>query len=119
MQDYAHVLGNAIKQARLDQRLTQFEVAESIQADERTIANIEHYRGNPKLEILWPLLRVLNIDANAVFYPEHTRDNSAALQFQLFLTQCTEEELQLLLPICESVINSFRSTKGKVIKKRK
>lgn len=67
MQEYVHILGDAVKQARLGLKLTQFEVAESIDADERTIANIEHYKGNPKLEILWPLLRALEIDANAVF----------------------------------------------------
>lgn len=119
MQDYARALGDAVRQARLDHRLTQAGVAESIHADERTIANIEHYKGNPKMEILWPLLRALGIDANTVFYPEKASETSAALHLQLFLSQCTEEELQLLLPICESVINSYRSTQGKEIKKRK
>ena len=116
MQEYVHVLGDAVKQARLDLRLTQFEVAASIDADERTIANIEHYKGNPKLEILWPLLRTLCIDANTVFYPEKARDTNAALQLQLFLSQCSEEELQLLLPICAAIISSYRSTQGKEIK---
>lgn len=64
MQEYVHVLGDAVKQARLDLRLTQFEVAKSIHANERTIAYIEHYKGNPKMEILWLLLRALGIDAN-------------------------------------------------------
>lgn len=113
MQEYVHVLGDAVKQACLGLKLTQFEVAESIDANERTIANIEHYTGNPKLEILWPLLRALEIDANAVFYPEKARDTSTALH----LSQCTEEELQLLLPICETVISAYRSTQGKEIKK--
>lgn len=119
MQEYVYVLGDTVKQARLDRKLTQADVAESIHADERTIANIEHYKGNPKLEILWPLLRALAIDANAVFYPEQARDSSASLQLQLFLSQCTEEEVQLLLPICETVISSYRSKQGKEIKKRK
>ena len=119
MQEYVHVLGDAVKQARLDLQLTQFEVAETIHADERTIANIEHYKGNPKMEMLWPLLRALGIDANTVFYPEKARDTSAAHQLQLFVSQCTEEELVLLLPICESVISSYRSTQGKKIRNRK
>lgn len=119
MQDYAHVLGDTIKRARLSRKLTQFEVAESIHADERTIANIEHYKGNPKLEILWPLLRTLDVDANAVFYPEQAGDTDVAVQLRLFLAQCTEEELQLLLEICKSVISSFRSSCGREIKKQK
>lgn len=119
MQEYVHILGDAVKQARLDLKLTQFEVAESIDANERTIANTEHYKGNPKMEILWPLLRTLGIDANTVFYPEKDRGTSAAHQLQLFLSQCTKEERQHLLPICETVISTYRSTQGKEIKKRK
>ena len=119
MQEFVHVLGDAVKQARLDLKLTQSEVAESIDADERTIANIEHYKGNPKMEILWPLLRTLEIDANTVFYPEKAENSSEMVQMQLLLSQCSEEELRLLLPICESVLSSFRSAQGKMITKRK
>lgn len=119
MQDFAHVLGNAVKKARYDLKLTQSEVADSIQADERTIANIEHYKGNPKLEILWPLLRALSIDANAVFYPEQNETFKEALQFQVFLSQCSEDEIQLLFPICQSVIAAYRSSQGKYTIKKK
>ena len=93
MQDFAHVLGNAVRKARHDLKLTQSEVADSIQADERTIANIEHYKGNPKMEILWPLLRALSIDANAIFYPEQAERFKGALQLQMLLSQCSEDEI--------------------------
>ena len=115
MQEFAYTLGNVVKQARLGQKLTQLEVAERIQADERTILNIAHYKGNPKLEILWPLLRTLEIDANTVFYPEKSRDSSDMTRLQLLLADCSEDELKLLLPICESVLDAFRSVQGKMI----
>ena len=115
MQEFTYTLGNVVKQARLGQKLTQLEVAERIQADERTILNIEHYKGNPKLEILWPLLRTLEIDANTVFYPEKARDSSDMTRLQLLLADCSEDELKLLLPICESVLDAFRSVQGKMI----
>ena len=115
MQEFAYTLGNVVKQARLAQKMTQLEVAERIQADERTILNIEHYKGNPKMEILWPLLRALSIDANTVFYPERTHDDSDMMRLQMLLSECREEELKLLLPICESVLNAFRSATAKMI----
>lgn len=117
MQEYVYVLGDVVKRARLELKLTQFEVAGSINADERTIANIEHYKGNPKFEILWPLIRSLRIDANEVFYPEKAKETCVSFQLQLFLSRCSEEELQLLLPICEAVINAYRSKQGKEIKR--
>ena len=115
MKEFAYTLGNVVKQARLTQKMTQLEVAERIQADERTIINIEHYKGNPKLEILWALIRVLGIDANAVFYPEKAHENSDLKRLQMLLEDCSDEELSLLLSICESVLDAFRSAQGKTI----
>ena len=115
MQEYAYTLGNAVKQARLGLKLTQLEVADRIQADERTILNIEHHKGNPKLEILWPLLRALKIDANTVFYPERSLESNDMIRLLILLADCNEDEIKLLLPICESVLDAFRSAKGKMI----
>ena len=117
MQEYAYTLGNAVKQARLELKMTQLEVADRIQADERTILNIEHYKGNPKMEILWPLLRALGIDANVVFYPEKALKSNDMVRLQKLLGECSEEELKLLLPICESVLAAFRSVRGTMITK--
>ena len=115
MQEFAYTLGNVVKQARLGQKLTQLEVAERIQADERTILNIEHYKGNPKMEILWALIRVLGIDANAVFYPEKAHDNSDMKRLRMLLEDCSDAEVSMLLSICESVLDAFRSAQGKMI----
>ena len=115
MQEFAYTLGNVVKQARLGQKMTQLEVAERIQADERTILNIEHYKGNPKMEILWALIRALGIDANTLFYPEKAHESSDLYRLQLLLNECSDEELSLLLSICESVLSAFRSAQGKTI----
>ena len=115
MQEFAYTLGNVVKKARLAQKMTQLDVAERIQADERTILNIEHYKGNPKMEILWALIRALGIDANTVFYPEKAHENSELHRLQLLLEDCSDEELSLLLSICESVLAAFRSAQGKTI----
>ena len=115
MQEFAYILGNAVKQACRGLKMTQLEVAECIQADERTILNIEHYKGNPKLEILWALIRALGIDANAVFYPEKAHESNHRLRLQLLLDGCSEEELKLLLSVSESVLDAFRTAQGKMI----
>ena len=115
MQEFAYTLGNVVKQARLAQKVTQLEVAERIQADERTILNIEHYKGNPKMEILWALIRALGIDANAVFYPEKAHESNDLHRLQQLLNDCSDEELSMLLSICESVLSAFRSAQGKTI----
>ena len=60
---YSHPLGDAVKVARSELVLTQEQVAVKIDADVRTVMNIENYKGNPKMETLFPLIRLLKIDA--------------------------------------------------------
>ena len=70
MLDYRIALGNAIKAARTELNLTLNEVADLINSDSRTVLNIENYKGNPKMEKLFLLIRSLHIDPSIVFYPE-------------------------------------------------
>lgn len=92
MSDYAHTLGDAVKRARGKSGLTQSEVADAANVDVRTVLNIENYKGNPKMEVLYPLIRVLKIDTKEVFYPEMQRESPALSQLRLLIEDCTEEE---------------------------
>lgn len=56
MLDYSHSLGDAVKRARGELGLTQREVADKVDIDVRTVLNIENYKGNPKLIVLFPLI---------------------------------------------------------------
>ena len=109
MLDFTRPLGDTVRKARTEQGLTQASIAERIDIDSRTIINIERYKGNPTLEILYPLVRALNIDPWDIFYPEMKHDESALRQINLFLRNCSEEELKVLLPICQTVIETLRS----------
>ena len=85
MPDYSHPLGDAVRRARMKLDLTQSEVAESIDVDVRTVLNIENYKGNPKMEVLYPLVRVLKIDAREIFNPEMCREAPALRQLRLLI----------------------------------
>lgn len=89
MSDYAHTLGDAVKRARGKSGLTQSEVADAANVDVRTVLNIENYKGNPKMEVLYPLIRVLKIDTKEVFYPEMQRESPALSQLRLLIEDCT------------------------------
>ena len=110
MQDYVHILGNLVRQERLKTGMTQDELAERVGIDSRTILKIENHRGNPKMEVLFPLIRALNIDANLVFYPESYEHSTALKQFQIFLSQCSDEEIQSLHQICQAVLSVLKNS---------
>ena len=108
MPDYSKPLGDVIKSARKRMDLTQNEVADSIDVDVRTIINIENYKGNPKLEVLYPLIRSLKIDSREIFYPEMQRESPALRQLRLLVEDCSEEEATTIIPVLQSVIAALR-----------
>lgn len=109
MHNHMHALGNVIKSRRTELGLTQGELAERINVDPRTILNIENQKGNPKMEVLFPLIRELKIDPTAIFYPEIYRDSEALTKLQMTLSQCSNEEIRSLIPICEAVLSVLRA----------
>ena len=74
----------------------------------RTIINIENYKGNPKLEVLYPLIRSLKIDAREIFYPEMQRESPALRQLRLLVEDCSEEEAATIIPVLQSVVAALR-----------
>ncbi|MBR0026549.1 MAG: helix-turn-helix transcriptional regulator [Clostridia bacterium] len=109
MPDYSYVLGDAIRSARSKLDLTQGEVADAIDVDVRTVLNIENYKGNPKMEVLFPLVRALKIDANEIFYPELEHKDPAISQLRLLIEDCSEDEAAAMIPIVQAILTAFRT----------
>ena len=115
MPDYSKPLGDVIKSARKRMDLTQNEVADSIDVDVRTIINIENFKGNPKLEVLYPLIRSLKIDAREIFYPEMQRESPSLRQLRLLVEDCSEEEAAAIIPVLQSVVAALRDKNATTI----
>ena len=112
MPEYAKPLGNAIRQARLKSGLTQVAVAEKVGIDQRTVLNIENGNGNPKMEVLYPLVRALEVDPWEIFYSELEHDNEAFRKLRIMLKDCNNAEIAALLPIVDAAITIVK-TKGR------
>lgn len=108
MHDYSHPLGDAVKRARGKLDLTQSEVADLADIDVRTVLNIENYKGNPKMEVLYPLIRALKIDAREIFNPEIRRESPALRQLRVLIEECSEEEAAAIIPVFQSVLTALR-----------
>lgn len=112
MPDYSRPLGDAVKRARGKLGLTQNEVAKAIGKDSRTVLNIENYNGNPKMEVLYPLIRYLHIDSREIFNPEMQRENPAIQELRLLIEDCSEDEAKRLIPIFKSVFSALREKRA-------
>lgn len=109
MKQYSRFLGDAVKRARGASGLTQREVADKMNKDVRTVLNIENYKGNPKLEVLYPLVRALNMDPREIFYPNMQRESPAIGKMRLMLADCSEDQILDLLPIVEAALRIIKA----------
>ena len=116
MPEYSRPLGDAVKRARGKLNLTQNEVADLLNIDARTILNIENYRGNPKMEILYPLVRTLKLDTREIFNPEMQRDTPSLCQLRLQIEDCNEEEAAIIIPVLQTILAALRNKNATPIK---
>lgn len=116
MPEYSRPLGDSVKRARGRLRLTQNELANAIDVDSRTVLNIENYKGNPKMEVLYPLIRKLNIDAREIFNPEMLRQSPALCQLRVIVEKCNEQEAEAMIPIFLTVLAVLRDKDSGLIK---
>lgn len=119
MSGYSRPLGDTVKKARKKIGLTQNQVAVLTNSDERTIMNIEKYKANTTMEVLYPLIRTLRIDPRDIFCPEMDRESPAHYQLQLLINDCSEEEVAALIPVCQAVLSALRANDGIPIKEKR
>lgn len=108
MRDMKHTLANAVREARIKLGLSQERLAEDLGLDTRTILNIEAGRGNPKFEVLYPIITYLKIPADTIFYPENEDDQPKLQKLLTTLKDCTEQEADDLLPIVRHLLSLLR-----------
>ena len=63
------------------------------------------------METLFPLIRLLKIDAREIFNPEMQRETPAIRQLRFLIEECSEQEAKALIPIIEAVFSVLRSSK--------
>lgn len=119
MHDFSRPLAEAVKKARYKMKLTQEQVGELADTNARTISAIENGQSNTRMNILYPLIRVLRIDPNEIFHSERYTNSSTKDQLLLLIEDCTDEEAAALLETSETILKVLRNHKAKIIEEEK
>lgn len=106
MNQSVSALGKAVRTTRKSKQLSQEALAEKVGVCKRTIIDIENNAGNPKFEILCPLVRVLDLPLYQVFYPEVPECLEIKNLLMQELSGCSMYEMEIIL----SVVRSLRFT---------
>lgn len=108
MWDYRSSLAKAVNRARTKKRLTKRYVTEKIGTDARTVSNIEKCESNTTLDVLCPLLELLEIDPREALCPTMAQESPSHFQFRTLIENCSEQEAAALLAVCEAVLGTMR-----------
>lgn len=110
MNQLSVALGNAVRETR--KNLSQEALAEKIGVCKRTIIDIEKNTGNPKFEILYTLVRELQLPLYQVFYPEIKDNLNIKDAIIEELNVCSEYEMRLILSVVKSLRSTVRDEQG-------
>ena len=70
MQNVPDILGTIIKRTREHSNITIELLASKVGISERYLYRIENEKKKPSFDVLYRLIRELNIPADSIFYPE-------------------------------------------------
>ena len=89
-------LGQLIKKARKRSNLTIEALADKVGVSERYLYRIENEGKTPSFDVLYKLIRYLNISSDSIFYPEKPSKGSEIEDLVRMLNNCNERDLKIV-----------------------
>lgn len=107
------LIGRRIKESRLQQGVTQAELAEKIEMSETYISHIETARKKASLETLVRIANALGITADRLLEGNQTNDPAEYRSDLVRLTEhCTSPEKRIIYDIVVATVKSLRDNKS-------
>ncbi len=105
MHNQPETLGCIIKAARENAGITIEALANKVDITERYLYRIENEGKKPSFDVLYKLVRELNISADSIFYPEKPSKDSEVENLLRMLSACDERSLEGVKATTKALIN--------------
>ena len=99
-------MGSIVKDARLKKGLTQETLAESAGVGLRHLMGIENEGNFPSYEVLYKLIRELNIPSDFIFYPEKQSKDYELEELIRMLYKCDERSIGIIGATIKAALDS-------------
>lgn len=99
-------MGPVLKQARIDAKMTQEDLAERIGKTARYLQAIENEERGVSLDTLFRLVRALGISADAIAYPGREADNGEAEQLMRLIRLLNSRDRNVLLAAAKQMLEN-------------
>lgn len=97
--------GIVLKNARMNKKLTQAELAEILDISLSYLKDLERFHNNPSYEIFERVIHYFNISADTVIYPNRNINDNTYQKIERLLTRCNERQLLVILATTEALLS--------------
>ncbi len=108
--------GTIMKNARMDVKLTQSELAEELDISLPYLKDLERFKNSPSLEVFARTMQFFNLSADTVIYPNKNLANDTYQKILRLLTRCDEKQLKVILTTTEALLSVYGKHPHKQIK---
>lgn len=104
LSDQNITLGKIIKHARKKQKIPAAKLSKEVGITQRYLFRIERNENEPSFDVLFKLIRALNISPDLIFYPEKTCKNSEVENLIRMLSACDECAISVLTATAKALL---------------
>lgn len=104
MHSVSEKLGGVVKAARLEKHFTQKQLAERLSITPHYIMSIERRKKIPSSELLFRIIRELDISADTIFYPTEGRICELVDRLHILLRKCEEHDIEFVIAILQTLL---------------
>lgn len=97
--------GIVLKTARMNQKLTQAELAEILDISLSYLKDLERFRNNPSFEVFEKVIHYFNLSADTVVYPNQNISENTYQQLERLLTRCNKKQLKIILATTKALLS--------------
>jgi len=114
MHSVSEKLGSVIKTARLDKHMTQRQLASRLSISPCYLKSIENKKKIPSCDLLFYIIRELEISADTIFYPEYRQDNVMVGKLRFLLIRCNEKDVGVITEILKYLLQNKELSGGEI-----
>lgn len=97
------ILGNAIRNARIENNLSQETLAETIGITPTHLKHLESEHRKPSIDVLFKLAQTLHFSLDNIVFSEENAYKMKIQEIHNLLPSCTEKELQIIIDLIHSL----------------
>lgn len=99
-------LGNAIRKARIENKLSQEKLAEMVGITPTHLKHIESEHRKPSVEVLFQIALILHMSIDNIIFQQETFIQYRIKEIESLLNTCSINELQIILDLIRSIQNN-------------